>query len=118
MDFGTVIRRLAGSPPECREGAPSLDPDMETSTERGGRPASVRNVLSVNNACRVTFWDRDMDFVGGNGQESGGGAHGSPHTRDGSDGQSTEGRYLENRGISEVTQGSKNAYTGGVHWQS
>ena len=44
-NVGPVRRRMDRSPPECQEGAPSLNPARETSTERGGWLARVRNVL-------------------------------------------------------------------------
>ena len=65
MDVGPVRQRLSGGPPECREGAPSLDPARETSKERGGGTVSVRNVLAGSGAGGIAFGGRDLDFVGG-----------------------------------------------------
>ena len=53
---------------------------------------SARNVLLGSGTDDVTLWDGDMGFVGGNVQESGGGARGFPQTGDGSNFQEAEGR--------------------------
>ena len=58
-------------------------PDRETAKERGVRPASVSNVISGIGSYGVTLWGRDLVFVGGNFQESGGGTRGFPQTGDG-----------------------------------
>ena len=69
MDVGPVRQRLSGGPPECQESAPSLDLDRETFTDRGGRPASVRNFLLVSGVGGVTIWGGDLGVVGGNGKK-------------------------------------------------
>ena len=43
-----------------------MDIDRETSKERGGRPASVSNILPVSGAGGVTLWEEYLGFVGGN----------------------------------------------------
>ena len=61
-----------------------MEPARGTSIERGGGPASVRNVLLGSGAGGVTIWGGDLSFVGGNIQEAGGGARGFPQAGDGS----------------------------------
>ena len=77
-DVGLFRKRLAGGPPECWEGVPSMDPDRETAKERGDEPASVSNVLSSSGAGGVNLWGGYLCFVGGNFKEAGGGACGFP----------------------------------------
>ena len=74
-DVGLFRKRLAGGPPECWEGVPSMDPDRETAKERGGIPASVSTVLLCSGAGGITIWVRDLGFFGGDVLESGGSAH-------------------------------------------
>ena len=94
-----------------------MDPDRKTDKQRGSGPACVRNILSGNGTGGVTLWDGDLGFVGGNVQESRGGAHGFPQTVDGSEGHAVEGRDLEKRGSGEGNQGSRNSDTGDVNFQ-
>ena len=108
-------QRLASGPPECQEGAPSLDPDRENSTEEGGGAVSVSNVLSGSGTVSVTLWGGDLGFIGGNFQESGRGACGVPQTGDEKYGQVAGRRGLEKRGSRECTQRSGNIDTGEVH---
>ena len=63
-----VRRRLVGGPPEVQEGAPSLEPAMETSTEGGDGSVSVGNILSGSDSGGVNFWGGDLGFVSGNVQ--------------------------------------------------
>ena len=84
VDVGPVRQGLAGGPPEYQEGAPILEPDRETSKERGGGPASVRNFLSDSGAVGVTIWVGYLDFFDNNSQEAGGGTRGFPQKGDGS----------------------------------
>ena len=115
MDFEPFRQRLSGGPPECQESAPSLDPNRETFTDRGGRPASVRNFLLVSGVGGVTIWGGDLVFVSGNVQEAGGGEHGFPQTGDGSEGQVVEGRDLEKRSSGKSNQVSGKTDTEDVH---
>ena len=64
------------------EGVPSLGPDRENAKDRGGGPASVRNVLSGSGAGSITFGGGDLGFFGGDVQEDGGSARGIIHTGD------------------------------------
>ena len=59
---GTVLQGLSGGLLELREGAPSLEPARETSTETGGGPASLGNVLMVSGERGVTLWGGDLGF--------------------------------------------------------
>ena len=40
-----------------------MEPARETTKERGGRPASVRNVLSGSGEGGVIIWGGDLGFV-------------------------------------------------------
>ena len=57
----------------------------------------------------------DMVFVGGNFQESGGGAREVPQTGDGKDSQVARGWELEKRVSGECAQRSSNTDTDDVH---
>ena len=48
---------------KIREGVPSLGPDRENAKDRGGGPASVRNVLSGSGAGSITFGGGDLGFL-------------------------------------------------------
>ena len=84
----------------------------KTFTEGGGESVSVSNILWGSGAGVVTLWGGDLGFVSGNVQESGGGAHGFPHTGDGKDGQLAEGWYLDKRSSGECNQRRVNADVG------
>ena len=114
-DAGLIRQQLAGSPPECLEGAPSLEPARETAKERGGRTASVRNVLSGSGAGGITFWGGDLDFVSANVPKAGGSARGLPKTDDGAEGKAVEGRDLEKLSSGKGAQRSSNPEPGGIH---
>ena len=74
-DVGLFRKRLAGGPPECWEGVPSMDSDRETAKEIGGIPTSVRTVLLCSGAGGITILVRDLGFFGGDVLEYGGSAH-------------------------------------------
>ena len=50
-------RRLDGGPPKFQEGTLRLDPARETTNERGGGTASVRNFLSAVVQAVLIFWE-------------------------------------------------------------
>ena len=85
---------------------------------RGGRPASVSNILSGSGAGGVNLWGGDLGFVGGNFQEVGGGTRGFPHTVYRPDVQAAEGRDPETWGSVKCNQGSGNTDTGDIHLQA
>ena len=115
MYIGLVRRRLAGGPPKFQEGASSMEPARETAKERGGVPASVRDVLSGSGVCDFNFWGGDPGFVSGSVQEAGESAPGIPQTYDGAEIQAAEGQDPEKNGSGEGNKGSRNLDTGGVH---
>ena len=102
--FKYLGRMLDSGIMEFQEGATSMDLARETAKERGGGPASVRNVLLGSGASGVTLWGGDLSFVGGNVQKSGGGARGFPYTGDRSEFQAEEGRDMEKRDRGKDTE--------------
>ena len=79
---------------EFWEGPPDLDPDGGAAAGVGGGSTSVRHVLSGGGTGSITFWVRDLGFVGGDVTEGGGGTHGIPKADNGIEGIATEGRDL------------------------
>ena len=89
-----------------------MELSRETAKKRGGGPASVRNVLSGSSSGSIIIWGRDLSFVVGDVQESGGSARGISQTGNGKEPQASEGQDLEKRGSGKSTQGSGNPDTG------
>ena len=93
-DVGLVRWRLAGGPPEFREGTPIIELYGGTAKEGGGGTASVRNVLSGGCPGSITFWGEDLGLVGGDVLEYVGIAHGIPKADNKTEGKEAEGLDL------------------------